>query len=111
MELTKIYKYRKCSHNKFTKAQWESLRSGNYILFERSYFEVMKRLMFMKAILHSYNNSNIKHYRFNKLHAFIEKIQNIFLSELIDLGYLPETANTFSLSNSDVKNIKITIDR
>ncbi len=111
MELTKTYKYRKCSHNKFTKAQREDLKNGNYILFERSYFEVMKRLMFMKAILHSYKNEDIKHYRFNKLCTFIDKIKRIFLSELINLGYLPENANIFSLRGSDVKNIKITIDR
>lgn len=112
--IEKIYNYRKCSHNKLNKAQLADLRNGRYFLFERSYDECMKRLMFMDAILHSgfYKHDNEKQiYRRNSLRKFGEKIQKTFLTELKNLGYLNDDATIYYLRDKKFKNIKITIEK
>lgn len=112
--IEKIYIYRKCSHNKFNKTQLADLRNGRYFLFERSYDECMKRLMFMDAILYSgfYKHDNEKQiYRRNSLRKFGEKIQKVFLSELKNLGYLNDDATIYYLRDKKFKNIKITIEK
>lgn len=112
--IEKIYNYRKCSHNKFNKAQLADLRSGRYFLFERSYAECMKRLMFMDAILHSgfyKHDENKAIYRRKSIRNFREKIRDTFLFELKSLGYLNNDANIYMLALKEFKNIKITIEK
>lgn len=106
--IEKIYTYRKCSHNKFNKAQLADLRNGRYFLFERSYTECMKRLMFMNALLFSGSYTS---YRRNSLYKFHEKIQKTFLTELKNLGYLNDDATLYHLRDKKIKNIKITIEK
>ena len=106
--IEKIYIYRKCSHNKFNKTQLADLRNGRYFLFERSYEECMKRLMFMDALLFSGSYTS---YRRNSLRKFGEKIQKTFLTELKNLGYLNDDATVYHLRDKKFKNIKITIEK
>lgn len=104
--------YRKCSHNKFTKSQWENLRSNKYFLFERSYKECKDRIMFMGAIINTYyKDQNRIKYRRESIKRLIIKIETAFLTELKALGYLNDNANVYNLWNKNIRYIKITIEK
>ncbi len=115
MELTKTYKVRKCSHNKLTKKQLTALRSQKWILFERSYQNVMERLTYCKAFMRTYKDvtdmkQSIFCHSWERVRRMYEFMQNQFMDELKALDIVRSDAHYLCMvGDRKARNFKISI--
>lgn len=105
--------YVKRSRNKLTKKQLKELRSHRFVLYERSYNNVMKRLIFCKAMINTYSGSpNIKEgifcYSYERVRRLYDFMHNEFIEELKNIGIVPDNVN-FYIFDKKARDFKLSI--
>lgn len=100
MILTKTINVKKSSRNKLTKKQLTMLRAHKYIIFERSWENILFRLKYIKA--RALTNKELHKYT-------LIRVENLF--DLIEKELPKEVAFTLGYNETDYNKWKLIGDR